>query len=154
MLQKKLSRPFFVYFVSSAFIFGWWWLFQPGADVPISVSRNDYRVENASYLEPIPREELKQALEGDFSKNGGAPHCVGREAENLEHMHFAQVARLSSDEFREVIHLFKNLNGSKDIKVIPQTHIAATVPRDRAEKRRRDPDGVEREPRSLFAGKI
>jgi hypothetical protein len=127
-LKKKYKvSTLFVYLLSTTFIFGWWWIFQPQEDLPIYFSPTEYHVENASYFEPIPRDELKQALAGDFSKMVELIILWDEEAGRLEELKFKHIARLSSEEFREVIHLFKNLNGFQEIKIIPQTHIAATI---------------------------
>ena len=105
------------YFAAALFIFGWWWIFQPVEDLPISPARGEYRVANGIFLEPISREELKQALAGDFSKM----------VELLIRWDATECERLDPSEFREMIHLFRNLKNENSIKVLPQTHVAATI---------------------------
>lgn len=86
-------------------------------DLPLAPTRGEYHVENGPFLEPIPREELQQALAGDFSKM--VELLIGWDAEEGE--------RLDPSEFREMIHLFRNLKNENSIKVLPQTHVAATI---------------------------
>ena len=113
-----------IYFFACAFIFGWWWIFQPSDEpaTPYSQTENFYHVENGSYLEPIGRDDLKKALSGDFSKMVDLLITWDLEAEWMGSQN-----RLKSDEFREAILLFKSLKGSKEVKIIPQTHVAATI---------------------------
>lgn len=129
MIYPMRKHPFFLYFFSTLFILGWWVCFQPKEIAPCYLSKNrKYQVENAPFLEPIPRDTLHASLSGDFKKMRDLFIEWDLEAKQLVELGYTSIQRMSSEEFREAILLYTALDSAKsDLRIIPQTHVAATI---------------------------